>query len=69
MSLSGTYAAPSYLQAARRLPAADLLHCRRHASSTVSGERDRFDPLAGEALLRRRESMQDLGWNAARGSD
>ncbi|XP_071679397.1 uncharacterized protein [Lolium perenne] len=57
-SFAGTNSPPSYLQAARRLPAADLLQKSRQASSTLSGERDRFDPLAGEAVLRRRESMQ-----------
>jgi hypothetical protein len=51
------YRAPAYLHAGRRLPAVDRLHWRRHASSTVSGERDRFDPLAGDAVLLRRAYM------------
>jgi hypothetical protein len=36
--------AAEYLHAARRLPAAGYLHCRRHASSNSSG----FDPAAGD---------------------
>jgi hypothetical protein len=51
------YREPLYLHAARRLPAADCLHWSRHASSSVSGARDRFDPLAGDAELVRREYM------------
>src|SRR5215213_7301978 len=53
----GMYREPLYLHAARRLPAADCLHWSRHASSSVSGARDRFDPLAGDAELVRREYM------------
>jgi hypothetical protein len=51
------YREPPYLHAARRLPAADCLHWSRHASSSVSGARDRFDPLAGDTELVRREYM------------
>jgi hypothetical protein len=40
------------------------LHWRRHASSTVSNERDRFDPLADDAELDRREDMACGGGNA-----
>jgi hypothetical protein len=45
------------------------LHFKRHASTTLSGERIGFDPLAGEALLRPRASISALGSNAARGRE
>jgi hypothetical protein len=49
----GIHSEQTYLHAARRLPAAEYLQWRRHASSTVSG----FDPTAGERLLRHEELM------------
>jgi hypothetical protein len=59
-SVGGIHWEPTYLHAARRLPAAENLQWRRHASSTVSG----FDPAAGERLLRRCALMAGGGANA-----
>ena len=53
------------MHAARRLPAAENLQWRRHASSSVSGDRDRFDPEAGDALQLHLADMASGGANAA----
>ena len=44
---------------------AESLQWRRHASSSVSGDQDRFDPEAGDALMLRRADMVSGGANAA----
>jgi hypothetical protein len=40
------------------------LQWRHHASSSVSDERDHFDPEAGDALVLRRADMASGGANA-----